>query len=323
MSAVGLAGPLGLSSGRAQEQIETTTVRFSDYPNGICTAPQYIADELLRQEGFLDIQQVPTRDNATTPPMFVTGEVEFGLDLATGIAMNVESGVPVTALAGLHIGCYIVFAHEGINSLLDLKGRRVGVGPTPGSDPHLYVSAMAAYVGLNRDDIEWVKSDVTPVELFQQGKVDAIMSFPPEAQELRRRKIGHVILNSMTDRPWSQYFCCMLVANPAYVQNYPIATKRVIRALLKAAEICTSEPQRAVRILTEKKYVTDAQYDAAIEALEEIPYRAWRDYDPEDSVRFFALRLHEAGWIKSTPQEIIAKTADWSFLNEVKRELKA
>jgi NitT/TauT family transport system substrate-binding protein len=182
---------------------------------------------------------------------------------------------------------------------------------------------MAAYVGLRPTDIEWMQSDVTPVELFEQGKVDAIMTFPPEAQELRRRKIGHVILNSMVDKPWSQYFCCMLVANPNFVQNYPIATKRVIRALLKAAEICASEPQRAVRILTEKKYVTDAQYDAAIEALNEIPYRAWRDYDPEDSIRFFALRLHEAGWITSTPQEIIARAADWSFLNEVKRELKA
>jgi NitT/TauT family transport system substrate-binding protein len=161
------------------------------------------------------------------------------------------------------------------------------------------------------------------VELFEQGKVDAIMSFPPEAQELRRRKVGHVILNSMVDRPWSQYFCCLLVANPAFVQNHPVATKRVVRAVLKGAELCSSDPQRAVQILMDKKYVSDAQYDDAIEALNEIPYRAWREYDPEDSLRFFALRLHEAGWIKSTPQEIIAEAADWSFFEEVKRELKA
>jgi NitT/TauT family transport system substrate-binding protein len=255
--------------------------------------------------------------------MFEADQADFGFELATAIAMNVDKGLPVTTLAGVHIGCYIVFAQEGINSILDLKGRRVGVGPVPGSEPHVYISAMAAYVGIDPDDIEWVQSEITPVELFEQGKVDAIMSFPPEAQELRRRKIGHVLLNSMVDRPWSEYLCCLLAANPTYVQNYPVATKRVVRAVLKAAEICSSDPQRAARILMNKNYVTDAQYGDAIEALTEIPYRAWREYDPEDSLRFFALRLHEAGWIKATPQRIIEETADWSFLNEVKRELKA
>jgi NitT/TauT family transport system substrate-binding protein len=324
LSAAGLASPLGWSKGYAQEPgIETTTIRIADYPNGICTAPQYIADELFRREGFTEIIQVPTEDYATAPPMFEKDLADFSLDLATGISLNVDRGIPVKALAGLHVGCYVLFAHEGINSILDLKGRRVGVGPTPGSDPHVYVSAMAAYVGLSPDDIEWVQSDVTPVELFEQRKVDAIMSFPPEAQELRKRKVGHVILNSMVDRPWSQYFCCILVANPAFVERYPVATKRVVRALMKAAELCTSDPQLAARILMDKKYVTEAQYDYAIEALNEIPYRAWREYDPEDAIRFFALRLHEAGWIKSTPQEIIDQAADWSFLNEVKRELKA
>ena len=44
--------------------------------------------------------------------------------------------------------------------------------------------------------------------------------------------------------------------------------------------------------------------------------------DPEDTVRFFALRLHEAGMIKSSPHQIIAQGTDWSFLNELKKELK-
>jgi len=48
-----------------------------------------------------------------------------------------------------------------------------------------------------------------------------------------------------------------------------------------------------------------------------------RLHDSEDSMRFYALRLHEAGLIKSSPQKIIANGADWRFLNELKRELKA
>ena len=65
------------------------------------------------------------------------------------------------------------------------------------------------------------------------------------------------------------------------------------------------------------------RYDYAEEALREIPYDKWREYDAEDTIRFYALRLHEAGMIKASPQKIIADGTDWRFLNELKRELKA
>ena len=51
-------------------------------------------------------------------------------------------------------------------------------------------------------------------------------------------------------------------------------------------------------------------------------YDVWRDYDPEASVRFYALRMQETGMIKSSPQQIIAEGTDCRFLNELKRELK-
>ena len=76
------------------------------------------------------------------------------------------------------------------------------------------------------------------MQLFVDGKIDAFLGIPPEPQELRARKIGHMIVNSAVDRPWSQYFCCMLAANTDFVHKYPVATKRVMRAILKAADLC-------------------------------------------------------------------------------------
>ena len=63
-------------------------------------------------------------------------------------------------------------------------------------------------------------------------------------------------------------------------------------------------------------------YDYARQTMNELPYAKWREYDPEDTVRFYALRLHEAGMIKSTPQKIIAQGIDWRFLNALKKEMK-
>jgi NitT/TauT family transport system substrate-binding protein len=140
-------------------------------------------------------------------------------------------------------------------------------------------------------------------------------------QELHARKVGHVILRTAVDRPWSQYFCCMLAANREYATRYPGATKRVIRAVLKAADLCAGEPELAARLIVEGGFTE--RYDFALETLRAIPYDKWREYDAEDTIRFYALRLHELGMIKSSPQKIIANGTDWRFLNELKRELKA
>jgi NitT/TauT family transport system substrate-binding protein len=112
-----------------------------------------------------------------------------------------------------------------------------------------------------------------------------------------------------------------LAGNREFVAKYPVATKRVIRAFLKAADLCASEPERSARILVDGGFTQ--QYEYALQTLNENPYGRWRDYDAEDSVRFYALRQYELGTIKKTPQRIIAEATDWRFLNELKREMKA
>ncbi len=146
------------------------------------------------------------------------------------------------------------------------------------------------------------------------------MGFPPEPQELRAKRIGHVVVNSAVDRPWSQYFCCMSIANRDFARKYPVATKRALRAILKATDICALEPARAATALTTQGLTK--RYDYALQTMKDVPYTKWRNYDPEDAIRFYALRLNEIGMIKSNPQKIIAQGTDWRFFNELKKELK-
>ena len=162
---------------------------------------------------------------------------------------------------------------------------------------------------------------VDPLELFAQGKINAFLDFPPHPQELRARRVGHVLVSTAADRPWSQYFCCMLVGNREYVRNHPVATKRTMRAVLKAADLCATQPERAARRLVDGGFAP--RYDYALQTLSDVAYDRWREFDPEDTMRYYALRLHELDIIKSTPQKIIVESTDWRFFNELKRELKA
>jgi NitT/TauT family transport system substrate-binding protein len=215
-----------------------------------------------------------------------------------------------------------VFGKSDFRGFADLKGKRVGV-PEPGLGVQELLSLMAAQIGLDpKKDINWVLSgSVDPMQLFVDDKIDAFLSHMPRAQELRARHIGRVLLKTAVDLPWSQYFCCMLAANRDFVRNYPAATKRVTRAFLEAADLCANEPARVAQRLVDRRFTP--RYDYAFEALSDLPYDKWREYDPEDTLRFYALRLHEAGFIKSSPQKIIVEGSDWRFLDELKRELKA
>ncbi|MGH6913052.1 MAG: ABC transporter substrate-binding protein [Geminicoccales bacterium] len=316
------AGILGSRTALADEgPPESTTIRLSKIP-GICIAPQYVAEELLRAEGFTDVRYVALEAGAGNATGIARGEVDFSLNFAAPLVIPIDAGEPIKALAGVHPGCFELFANERVRSILDLKGKSVGVGGL-GSTPHVFLAVMATYVGLDPvADINWVTSpSVRPKDLFVEGKIDAFLGFPPEPQELRARKIGHVILNSAVDRPWSQYFCCLLAGNADFIDQHPIATKRVVRAILKATDLCVAEPERVAQRLVDRGFTQ--QYDYALQSLTEVPYKSWREYDPEDTMRFYALRLHEAGMITSNPNEILAEGTDWRFLNELKRELKA
>jgi NitT/TauT family transport system substrate-binding protein len=187
---------------------------------------------------------------------------------------------------------------------------------------HLFLASMVAYVGLDpRQDIRWVTHPIAEaIQLLAEGKIDALLTSPPYPQELRAKRIGHVVVNTNVDRPWSQYFCCLVAGNRDFVRKYPIATKRALRAMLKAANVCALEPDHVARFLVDKGYAQ--RFDSALQTLKDLPYSRWREDDPEETVRFYALRLHEVGMLKSTPQKLIAQGTDWRFLKELKKELK-
>jgi NitT/TauT family transport system substrate-binding protein len=322
LTVAGTVGLLGLPSRRvaAEPPPETTTLKLMRLPS-ICEAPVQVAGDLLVGEGFSDVQYVQGAASPDAYKALAAGDVHLALLFAGGVVTRIDMGAPLVLLGGIHVGCFELFGSTRVHSVRDLKGKTVAI-PALGSHQHLFVASIAAYVGLDpRTDIHWaIHRGPDAMQLLAEDKIDGLMGFPPELQELRAKQIGHVVVNSTLDHPWSQYFCCMVAANRDFVRAHPVASKRALRALLKATDRCALEPMRAAQLVVERGYTP--RYDYALQTLQEIPYNRWREYDPEDTVRFYALRLQEAGMIQSTPQKIIAQGTDWRFLNELKQELK-
>jgi NitT/TauT family transport system substrate-binding protein len=320
-SALSAASLLGVSRPAvAEPPPEVKKIRLV-HAAAICLSPQYIAEELLRLEGFSDIEYVDT-PVAKGLTLVEDGRADMTMGAAPDLVAALDAGRGVLSLAGIHAGCYELFVNGRIAGVKDLKGRSVVI-TTEDSTERLFISSIVAYVGINPRDVHWITtpSAADAMQTFVEGKADAFLGFAPQPLELRAKKVGRVILNTTHDRPWSQYFCCLVSARREFVEKYPIATRRALRAFLKAADMCAEEPERAARYLVANGY--EPRYDVALEVLKELPYRRWRDANPEDTLRFHALRLHEVGIIKSSPQKLLAQGTDWRFLNELKKELKA
>jgi NitT/TauT family transport system substrate-binding protein len=315
-TALGAAALFGLPlQASAEPPPEVKRIRLEDGPY-LCFAPLYIAEEFLRLEGFREIEYVDGDFFKKETP------TDIGIWGAPAAVRAVDEGMPIKVMSGLHAGCWELFGNDKVDGLQDLKGKTIAAFGFR-SIERIWISSILAYVGIDpHRDVNWVETGGLDESqrLFLAGKVDAFLAFPPQPQEMRLAKVGHVLVNTTFDKPWSQYFCCTVAAHNDFIRRYPIAAKRALRALLKAADVCADQPDKVARFLGAKGY--EKRYDIALDVVSQLPYGHWRDWNPEDTLRFHALRLKEVGMIKASPNELVARSADWRFLNELKRELK-
>jgi NitT/TauT family transport system substrate-binding protein len=123
-----LAGAAGILTPRrtlAEEPaLETTTVRLGKMPV-ICFAPQYVCEALLRADGFTDVRYVDTTVEMQAEDLG-GGRLDFQSNLPLSHVIAINRELPITVVTGVHAGCYELFAHGGIRSIADLKGKSVG-----------------------------------------------------------------------------------------------------------------------------------------------------------------------------------------------------
>ena len=163
IAAVGAAGLIRDPRAEAADgPLETTTVRIQK-PGGLCGSSLYIAEELLRAEGFTDIRYADAPEAGAIGT--IHGEVDFSPAYASQCVRTIDAGEPLMLLAGFMVGCFELFAREGIASVAELKGKSIGVGAV-GSLSQELLTLITAQVGLDsRKDVEWVTDPkVKPID---------------------------------------------------------------------------------------------------------------------------------------------------------------
>src|SRR5678815_1860337 len=158
LTVAGTAGLLGVRpehAAAADAPPETKRLRIGQSPTGTCWAPQYLAAEMLRAEGFSDLRYVPA-DAGQVYKAIAAGEIDLSMAFIAPFVVQADSGQQVVMLAGIHPGCIELFCSERIRAIRDLKGRTVSTNGL-GSPNHAFLSSILTYVGLDpRRDVKWV-----------------------------------------------------------------------------------------------------------------------------------------------------------------------
>src|SRR5919198_3890859 len=141
LTLAGAAGCLGVRPTRAEAEPppETTKLRLVQ-SSSVCWAPQYVADPLLKDEGFTDVQYVKFAGGVISE-VLARGAADISMNFVGPNIIRVEQGDPIVFLAGAHVGCFELFGGERVHAIRDLKGKIVAVAWLGGPE-HVFLSSM-------------------------------------------------------------------------------------------------------------------------------------------------------------------------------------
>ena len=292
------------TSGTAQK-----VVRINFQRGGLCAAPVHVAwkmglfDEELAKIGqkaeFVEVVE----GGATLAEMIGSGKVDAGYGLYATQLQAMENGLPISYTSGIHIGCtkYYVKGDSPINSVADLRGKKIGVpGLADSSVMNLKRKLMDVGIGVTADNNEveflaYASSDLAIA--LDKGAVDVIGAHDPVATKGELAYGFKKILDTGTDEKFVHEYCCQQFVTHKLLKENPEGAAAVTRALQKASAFVEAEPRAAAQLQIENDLVAgDLDFNAAL--LEELNYVPSRSLGRKTFIDA-ARQLQEAGILKA------------------------
>ena len=299
---------------------ETKTIRLGLAP---CDAPLMIAERHLQEEGFTDIQLLAAANNVAT---LTDGKVDISSFFPPPLAAAVEGGKAIISIGGLHTGCSELWAPQSVATLKDIRGHTVIVrSKIPDDLSYSFLAITLKNAGVDPSEVNFVvQPEANLQQLFLDGKSDLLFLATTGTFAFRTNPAnkGHVVLDQAMEAPWSEQNCCFLTVTTDWLRANPVAAKRALRAIYRAADSLPKDRADAAKIATDKGlFGGAANVELVRGAANMVPYD-WRKYDIAESMRFHGKLLNAVGLLKLTPGEIVTKATDPRFAKELATELK-
>ena len=317
-SSAAIAGTAGLGLSQKSMSQAMPDVIHVGHLVGICMSPLFYAQAtgLFAAEGLkVEMKFMPNPGDALTA---LTGGVQQIVHIPfTNIIVAANNGAPVRIIAGSGAGGLFLLAqgNSGIKSMEDLKkqkGKNLKIGAMRLNTFELMLYRALQSNGLKYDDFQmvWFSDTLSMASAFEAKAVDLVTHVEPFATRLVD-KLGGVPIASNLDTWGKDGPDCVTNARIDFIEKYPQAVTRYLRALLKADAAIKANRDKAVEVLDASKFYR-VDKDTLRAALPRQMPQVNLIGAGEAGMRTAIADMTALGYIKNVPANLI----DFRFLKE-------
>jgi NitT/TauT family transport system substrate-binding protein len=296
------------------------------FTGGLCEAPLHIAIEkgFFKDEG-IEVEAIRIAPG-TNFEAITAGRIDASFGLLATLIQPLSNGLPIKITTGLHTGCDKVLApaNKGINSVTDLKGKRIGV-PSLTSSPIMFAKRVLADQGVSvsdkKQEVEFLVFSNAELPLaLEKGAIDAIAANDPVAAKAAKEYNLNILADSAKTAPYSSQYCCAAYVKDTLVAENPELAAKYTRAMQKAAAWIQKNQDETAKIQVEKKYVAgDPEFNASV--------LKTYNYIPSvkgayDAFGLTAKQLQSIGILASSVNVEKLHTNSFAFLKDVKDSIQ-
>ncbi len=227
------------------------------YDGGLCQGAIAIAHE----KGFFAEEGLNTELTKSESPRdaIAGGKIDTSAGMIAGWLKPITNGVNLVFTLGLHTGCTsaIVLADSPINTFADAKGGIVGISGGIGGVNHNIGYRMIAHDNLKPEDFTWKDFPADQLLLLLQNKeVDVAIAGDQMAEKWVQQGLVKRIRSTTLDEDFSDETCCVLGLSGKFLEENPITSEKINRAVYKASLWVQDHKQETAQILIEKGHVS-------------------------------------------------------------------
>jgi NitT/TauT family transport system substrate-binding protein len=239
-------------------------IGYSDWPG-------WVMWEIAREKGFFEANGVPVEmvwmDYVPSMEAFAAGQLD-AVSMTNGDAMVTSSQSGKQSI-GIIVNDYsngndMVIGRPGINSMADLRGKKIGV--EVGFVDHLLLLKALEANGMTEDDVELVNMATNELpQALASGAVEAIAAWQPNSGQALKSVPGSKSLYSSADQPGLIYD--MLFVTPESLASRNADWEKVVRTWYQVVDFLMDPANReeAVRILASRVNLPPEEYAPLLE----------------------------------------------------------
>lgn len=235
-----------------------TKITLGTY-NGSCEAPLYVGVEngIFKKHG-LDVTVVNINAE-TLKEGLASGKID-GAQISPGMFKAIEQGLDIKLTNGVHTGCIqgVVSKDSAINSVKDLKGKKIGIDAIGGVPQVLLTLELGKNNIDAKKDVEWkVYPQANLQQALDKGDIDAFVAWDPYgAMAVSSGKAKKIFGNTNNEAGKEDNYCCFVGVNGKLAKDNPEVAKAITEAWAEADEWVQKNPAEAGKMSVDKKYVS-------------------------------------------------------------------